>query len=146
MNKNLAAGILFAVLGATGLWCGRTLRFGSLGAIDSGFLPTVALGGLLAIGVVKIGLGLAARGESVALSVPRGFLLVALGLVLFGLLVDTQGLLVALTAMLAAVELAGNHDKSWRRFLPMLASLLVGSVLVFKYLLGVSVEVLPPWI
>lgn len=146
MNKNLAAGILFATLGALGLWFGRNLRFGSLNAIDSGFLPTVALGGLLLIGVIKIGLGLSGRGESVSLAIPRGFLFVALGIVLFGLLVEKQGLLISLAAMLVAVEFAGNHERSLRTFLIMLVSLLLGSVLVFKYLLGVSVEVLPQWI
>lgn len=146
VNKNLAAGVLFTVLGALGLWFGRSLRSGSLNAIDSGFLPTVALGGLLIVGVIKICLGLASRGDTVSLAVPRGFLFVALGLVLFGLLVDKQGLLVALTAMLVSVEFAGNHEKSWRQFAALLVCLLAGSVLVFKYLLGVSVDVLPSWI
>lgn len=146
MNNNLAAGILFAVLGGLGLWFGRTLHFGSLNAIDSGFLPTMALGGLLIIGLIKFCLGLAGRGESVSLAIPRGFLFVGLGLVLFGLLVEKQGLLVSMAAMLVAVEFAGNHEHSLRKFLLMFACLLAGSVLVFKYLLGVSVEVLPQWI
>jgi len=146
MNKNLAAGIMFGTLGALGLWFGRHLRFGSLNAIDSGFLPTVALSGLLLIGVIKIGLGLSGRGESVSLAIPRGFLFVGLGIVLFGLLIERQGLLIALAAMLAAVEFAGNHERSLRKFLLMLVALLGGSVLVFKYMLGVSMEVLPQWI
>lgn len=146
INRNLAAGILFAVLGVLGLWFGRGLRFGTLNAIDSGFLPAVAFVGLIVVGAIKIGIGIVEQGERVSLAVPRGFLWVAVGMVLFGLLIQKQGLLIATTAMLVAVEFAGEHEKSWRKFLLLLAALLTAAVLVFKYLLGVSVEVLPTWI
>lgn len=140
-----AAGIVFALVGAAGLWFGRDLPFGSLTNIGSGFIPRITWSGLLAIGLYKMAKSILRPDESVGRLFPRPLLLISLAFVLFGLLVERAGLAIAIAAMLIPVEFAGTHKKSLRSLLILIVALTVFSLVVFRYVLGIPLEVLPKW-
>lgn len=146
VNRNLVAGLLFTLIGLWGLWYGKELPLGTLGAIGSGFLPRVAFAGVLVIGAIKLVLGFLGRGEKISMGLHRGFLYICVGLLAFGYLLPVHGLIAALLALLGASEAAGTHEKSAKQFVILLVAIVAASVLIFKYVLGVPLPILPTWI
>ena len=145
-NRNLVAGVLFTLIGTCGLWYGRSLPVGDLRSIGSGFLPIVSFAGVLVVGIIKLGLAAVGAGERISIGLHRGFVFVCLGLVAFAFLLPTQGLIVALFALLLGSEFAGTHKKSIGQFVILAAAMIGASIAVFKYALGVPFPVLPTWI
>lgn len=145
ISTDRAAGILFLTLGIGGLWFGRDLPFGSLSQIGSGFLPRITFSGVAIVGCVKLLLSFLRDSEPTGLALPRPLLLITLAFLVFGALIERLGLVVAMAAMLLAVEFAGNHRKSFKIFLLLLIGLTVFAVVVFSYVLGIPLEVWPRW-
>jgi len=145
LKNDRAAGIFFLALGVVGLWLGRDLPFGTLISIGSGFVPTLVFAGLLIIGAIKLAMSFARDSEPTELSLPRPLLLVAAAFIVFGLLIERGGLVIAISAMLVMVEFAGRHAKSVRSVLLLIVGLTVFSVVVFRYVLGIPLEIFPQW-
>lgn len=145
VKNDRAAGIFFLILGAIGLWLGRDLPFGSLVAIGSGFVPTLVFAGLLVIGLIKLLMSFLRDSDPTELRLPRPLLLVAAAFVVFGFLIERAGLIIAISVMLTIVEFAGNHVKSVRGVLLLIVGLTLFSVIVFRYVLGIPLEILPQW-
>jgi ABC-type proline/glycine betaine transport system permease subunit len=145
ISTDRAAGILFLAIGGAGLWFGRDLPFGNLSHIGSGFLPRLTFAGVVIMGCVKLLLSFIRDGERTSLVLPRSLLLITLAFVAFGAFIERLGLVVAVAAMLSAVEFAGGHKKSLKSFVLLLVGLIVFSVVVFRYVLGIPLEVWPKW-
>ncbi|QRF63335.1 tripartite tricarboxylate transporter TctB family protein [Variovorax paradoxus] len=145
IGTDRAAGILFLVVGAAGLWFGRDLAFGALTNIGPGFLPKICGWGLFAIGVYKLLLSFLHEDDSIGTLLPRPMLLVAGAFVVFGALIERAGLVIAIAAMLVAVEFAGSHAKSVRALLILVVALTAFSLVVFRYVLGIPLEIFTSW-
>jgi hypothetical protein len=144
-NKDRVAGALFLLLGVLGLWFGRALPFGGLQQIGSGFLPRITFASLLVIGLVKIVASRFTDTGSISVAIPKAFGYIAVAFILFGLCIERLGLVIAIVAMLAAVEAAGKHKKTVKSFALLAIGLIVFSIAVFRFVLGIPLEVLPKW-
>lgn len=145
LNKDVAAGLLFLAIGLLFLSSGWTLPFGTWRKIGPGGFPAI-IAGLLAL----FGLGIALKGliwksERLDLfSRPRALAAVLAALVVFGLLLQGAGLVVAtlVSTLVAACAVRPL------RLLPMaLYGLLmgVGCSLLFVKALGMQAPVFGPW-
>lgn len=146
IGTNRAAGILFVLIGAGGLWFGRDLPFGNALQIGAGFLPRLTFSGIVLLGIVKLLMSVGRDDERIRVMLPRSLVLITLAFIAFGLSIERLGLVIAVALMLVAVEFAGNHKTSIRSFGLLLVGLILFSVVVFRYVLGIPLEVWPKWI
>ena len=146
IGTNRAAGILFVLIGAGGLWFGRNLPFGNMLQIGSGFMPRLTFSGIVLLGIIKLLISIGRDDERIQILLPRSLVLITLAFIAFGLFIERLGLVIAVALMLIAVEFAGNHKTSIRSFALLLAGLILFSVVVFRYVLGIPLEVWPKWI
>jgi hypothetical protein len=107
--KDFWSGIMFLAFAATALLTARGYALGNAGHMGPGFFPTM-LGYVLAlVGVILVGRSFAISGDAVARIHPLPLLTIAAGVVLFGLLIEPLGLVVALMVATAMACLAGGQ-------------------------------------
>lgn len=148
-NKDVAAGLLFASFGLTGIVLSLRYSLGTTGRMGPGYVPL-----LIAIGMTSLGVMIAATGvfqvcrqrTSVAGERttwdPRPLFCVLGGILLFGALIQSAGLILASSALL----LCGGYAIKGQRLLEVLllaVVLIAVAVLVFVYGIGVRIDLLP---
>lgn len=143
-KTDVIAGVTLLGIAGCFAWIGRDLPIGRAVRMGPGWVP-MALSILLAsLGGLLLLRGCLARGDA-ALSAPwplRGALPVIGSLLLFGLSVESIGLLLAsgLSVFLAAL---GAPDFKWKEALAVSIGLAVGVSLLFGYGLGLPIKILP---
>ena len=143
-HKDFWAGMMFIAFGAGFAGYGTRYALGTAERMGPGYFPTV-LGILLAvIGLVVAGGGVAGKGEPERIKkFAWSTLLLIIGpIVLFGLLLDTLGL-VACLFMLVVVSSYASHEFGWKAALGNAAVLIGLSLLVFVYLLKLQFPLWP---
>jgi hypothetical protein len=143
-QKDFWAGIMFVAFGLGFAGLGSTYAFGTAERMGPGYFPTMLGLVLAAIGVVVAIGGLAIKGE---LEKVKQFawptLLFILGpIVLFGLLLNTLGL-VACLFLLVAISSYASHEFGWKATLANAAVLIGLSLFVFIYLLNLQFPLWP---
>ena len=133
--KNFWAGLMFMGIGLFFVITARGYELGSAARMGPGYFPTL-MGGL----IVLLGLGiliqsLVITGPKVAAFPLRLIILISLALLLFGYLLKTLGLVLALVILVVLSALAGHQFKLWEALL-LAGVLVVLSVLVFVTGLG----------
>jgi Tripartite tricarboxylate transporter TctB family len=109
--KDFWSGIMFLAFATTALLTARGYALGSAGRMGPGYFPTM-LGWVLAlVGILLVGRSFAVSGEAVARLHPVPLLTIALGVVLFGLLIEPLGLVIALMAVTLMACLAGGQRR-----------------------------------
>jgi hypothetical protein len=143
-QKDFWAGIMFVAFGAAFAGYGTRYAFGSAERMGPGYFPTVLGLLLVAIGIVVAVGGLAMKGdaEKVDKFDWRTLLLIIGPIVLFGVFLQTLGL-VACLFMLVAVSSYASHEFSWKATLGNAAVLIGLSLLVFVYLLKLQFPLWP---
>ena len=131
-EKDFGAALLFALLGAGGLWFGREYDVGTASDMGPGYFPVVLSWGLIGFGFV-IGLrALAVGGPRLGPVVWRAVVLVLGAIVAFAYLIESAGL--ALTVLVVAVLSAlASRDSRWKETAVLSVLLAVFCVLVFIY-------------
>lgn len=140
-NKDFLSGLLLIGTGAAAIFISQDYPVGSTLRMGPGYFP-IALGIILiAFGIYTLVQGLR-TGEKVQgnWSV-RALILLPLSMVVFGLLVDTVGLIPALLA-LVFVSAAGGKEFKFLEVLIMAVILTAGSVGLFIYGLGLPYPLL----
>ena len=139
--KDFWAGLLFVVLGAAFVALALQYRLGDLHRIGPGLFPTL-------IGSVLVGLGLIVAGRSLVLAGPpieriqaRPLLVSLVAIVLFGLALQWLGVVAAI-AVLVLVGAYASRDVRVLQVLALAVFLIVFSVAIFVWLLGLP---LPLW-
>ncbi|HMW31041.1 MAG TPA: tripartite tricarboxylate transporter TctB family protein [Plasticicumulans sp.] len=140
-------GLALAATGAGALWIARRYPAGTAADLGPGFLPGI-LGALLLLLGLLMAAG-ACRGPRTPFPVLqlRPLLAVLGGVVLFGLLLRSAGLLVASSALVLLAS-AGLRGAGWRVALIEAVVLGVLAVAVFVHGLGLRLPVWPaglPW-
>jgi hypothetical protein len=143
-QRNFAAGLVYFVLGVAVAIAANRYRMGSLARMGPGYFPFAAG---MALGIVGVWLmGQAAR-RGAPLSTMgawsgRSLIVVLSSVLLFGLLIDSMGLPIAVTALVGLASRA--HPRfSWRVLTISLAVLLLVTWTVFVRLLGLPFSMLP---
>jgi hypothetical protein len=138
------SGILFAAVGAAGLWIGRGYPRGTLSEMGPGFFPRAISVVLIAIGMIIIFQAVRARGAVERLgSWPwRALVTVLGGMILFGALAPVLGMVVAAGVVIILPGFATSETKPFE-LMVFAAVLVTFSVLVFVYGLGVNFRIFP---
>lgn len=147
IQKDFIAGIMFVVLGLGVAFVSTGYRMGQLNAFGPGFFP-FWLGILLALfgSIVTLGAFLSAeREDPVAKWDIKALFLIIASIVLFGALLKTSGLVVALVAIVAVSSLA-SHEFTWTATIVNAIVLSIISVMLFVYGLGMRLPVWPPFL
>jgi putative tricarboxylic transport membrane protein len=139
--KDFCAGLLFVALGAAFVALALQYRLGDLHRIGPGLFPTL-------IGSVLVGLGLIVAGRALVLAGPgiervhfRPLLVSLVAIVLFGLALQWLGVVAAI-AVLVLVGAYASRDVRIPQVLALAVFLVVFSVAIFVWLLGLP---LPLW-
>ena len=143
-QKDFWAGILFVVFGAGFAVVGSGYAFGSAERMGPGYFPTAV--GLLLV-AIGIGVALGATAASAEVDKVKQFawstLLLIIGpVVLFGLLLDTLGLVLCVLLRVCIASYA-SHEFGWKTALGNAAALIAISLAVFVYLLDLQFPLWP---
>ena len=143
--KDFWAGILYLCIGATAIIMARSYSFGSGPRMGPGSFPTVLGGLLMLIGVAALGKSMLREGGPIGDIGWRPLAFVTLGTVLFGLLLEPAGAVIAICALLGTVYFASRESRpDLVTFFSFLA-LVAFCVFVFIEGLGVPMSILGAW-
>jgi hypothetical protein len=142
--KDFWSGVMFCGFAVVGILAARGYSLGSAGKMGPGYFPLWLGGALGALGAVLIGRSLVLDGEPV----PRLHLLpltvIAVAVCLFGLLIEPLGLVVALAVLTVLTAWAGPQFRLTEA-VALTVALIVFSVGVFVYALGLPLAIWPSW-
>ena len=143
--RDFWAGAIYLALAAVVLWIGRNYSLGSSARMGPGYFPT-ALGAILAaFGAVSIGRSLLRPGEAITSFAFRPLVLVLGSVVLFGLLLDRAGVLIALPCLIVVSAMASRHSRFNVTSVSALVGLVAFCVIVFVKGLGVPMPLIGTW-
>lgn len=146
-QKDFWAGIMFMIFGAFFSIYGTEYTFGTAAKMGPGYFPT-------ALGVILIGVGvllcvIAVHPKVTPSKVDRfNFYMVAHvigGVILFGVLLPTMGLTVALFVMLVVASHA-SHEFKWKGALVTTAFLILLSFAIFVWGLALQFPIWPKFL
>ena len=140
--KDFWSGLMFCGFAVVGILAARGYSLGAAGKMGPGYFPLL-LGGVLALlGVVLIARSFVLDGEPL----PRFHILplavIAVAVCLFGVLIEPFGLVTALAVLTMLSAWAGPQFR-WLEAAALTAALIVFSIGVFVYALGLSLSVWP---
>jgi hypothetical protein len=143
--RDFWAGAIYVALAVAVIWIGRNYQQGSSARMGPGYFPVV-LGGILAIfGVVSIVRSFIRPGEPVEAIAWRPLGLVLGSVVLFGLLLDRAGVVVALACLIVVSASASRYSRVNMTSVAAMTGLVAFCVLVFVKGLGVPMPLLGSW-
>ena len=144
--RDFWAGAIFLALAIVAIGIGRSYQLGTSERMGPGYFPTV-LGSILALfGVVSIGRSFIRPGEAIAALAWRPLVLVLGATVLFGLLLDRLGLLIALPCLIVVSALASRYSRLDATSIVAMIGLVAFCALVFVKGLGVPMPLIGTWL
>jgi Tripartite tricarboxylate transporter TctB family len=146
-QKDFAAGLIYVLMGAGFSIGALSYRMGDPARMGPGFFPFWIGILLAAVGVITALGGLKRTAEADPIKRPElgpmGWVLG--GVVLFGLLLQPLGLVLALAA-LVLVSSRASHEFSWRGALASTVLLIAFSTAVFIYGIQLQIALWPAWL
>ena len=109
--KDFWSGIMFLAFAATALLTARGYSLGNAGRMGPGYFPTMLGYALALVGAILVGRSFALAGEAAARIHPVPLMTIALGVVLFGVLVEPLGLVIAVMVATLMACLAGGQRR-----------------------------------
>jgi hypothetical protein len=143
--RDFWAGMIYLALAGVVLWVGRNYSYGSSSKMGPGYFPAV-LGVILGLfGLVSVGRSLIRPGEPIGSFAFRPLLLVLGSVVLFALILNGAGVIVALIALIVVSALASRYSRIDATSVAALAGMVAFCVIVFVKGLGVPMPVVGSW-
>ncbi|MBI1734739.1 MAG: tripartite tricarboxylate transporter TctB family protein [Candidatus Rokubacteria bacterium] len=143
--RDFWSGLIFIAAGGAAVAIARNYPMGSAVRMGPAYFPTV-LGALLAlIGIAILVRSFITPGERIAGFAWKPLVLVLVSTVLFGVLVRTGGLVVALI-LLVLISAWASRNFRWAPAVALAVGLTVFSVLVFVKALGLPIPVIGAWL
>lgn len=142
IDKDIWAGVFFAVIGALGLYFGADYAFGTTARMGPGFMPKLLCWGLLGLGAFIALVGLLRHAEPMEKWSFRPLAFILAAVLIFGALIETGGLVVATLGMTLVAGLA-TSDTRWGETLIVGGAMAAASVLIFVKGLGLTMKILP---
>jgi hypothetical protein len=144
--RDFWAGAIYLALAAVAIWIGRNYPQGSSARMGPGYVP-MALGSILAIfGVISVGRSFLRQGEPISALAWRPLVLILGSVVLFGLLLDRVGVLIALPCLIVVSALASRKSRIDVTSVSALVGLVAFCVVVFVKGLGVPMPLIGTWL
>jgi hypothetical protein len=140
--KDFWSGIMFLGFAATALLTARGYALGSAGRMGPGYFPMMLALVLALVGVTLVGRSFVISGEAVARLHPLPLMTIALGVVLFGLLIEPFGLVIALAIATLMACLAGGQRRPLE-IAALCVAMAVFSVGLFVFALRLPLPIWP---
>jgi Tripartite tricarboxylate transporter TctB family len=142
-RQDTLAGLLFLLFGAGALYIGARYPSGSAGVMGPGYFPRL-LGGLLCIFGLTIAVKDFLKPSEEVSGVPLRPFLSIVAILLFGVLIPTGGLVIAIAALVIVGAASGSEFRIGEAVLVAVA-LCAFSVAVFNWGLGLHIPLWPAW-
>jgi uncharacterized membrane protein len=143
-NRDVWAGVMLIVTGATAVVMARDYAFGTALRMGPGYFPSV-LGGLLVLfGLYLVAQGLRSNEKIEGNWSPRALIVLPLSLVLFGILMEYAGFVPALMVLIVGSAAAGREFKLGETLL-LAVGLTAFAVALFIYGLGLPYPLFAGW-
>ena len=133
------AGVLFLAVGSGGVWFGREYDIGVIMRMGPGYLPRVLSLALIGIGLLLALRALALAGPAIQRSLVRPQVFILAAIVVFALMIERFGLAPAVFVA-AIVAAAASREMRWIEAAALAFALATGTIVLFIYLLGQSME------
>jgi hypothetical protein len=144
-KKDFWAGVLYIAFGAAAFWIGRDYSMGTAGRMGAGYFPTVLSVILMLIGLLSTARAFLQAGQPVGAIAWKPLALVVGSTALFGLLLPTTGLVVALAVLILTSAFASQHFRLDPKSVTGLILLVAFCTLVFVKALGVPLPLVGSW-
>jgi len=142
--KEFWAGVMFTVLGVIALVIGQDYTMGTAGKMGPGYFPT-ALGGILTVlGLIAVVRSFIKGGETLDKFALKPAFLVLFSVFLFGILMRTAGMVIAVMALVIVGGLASNKY-TWKANLALAIGGALFCSIVFVKGLGVPMPLFGTW-
>jgi uncharacterized membrane protein len=143
-KKDFFAGLMFVAFGVFFAGFGTQYTFGTAARMGPGYFPTVLGCILILLGIVVAVRGLSPKAEEHQVDrFAWSTLLFVLGpIVLFGLLLNTLGLILCLL-MLVGISSYASHEFTWKATIGNAVVLIVLCLVVFVYALKLQFQLWP---
>ncbi|TCT05689.1 tripartite tricarboxylate transporter TctB family protein [Aquabacter spiritensis] len=136
------SGLLLVAIAGAALWYIASLDIGTALDMGPGYFPLLIALILAGMGAVLLVRGLVVVGPPVAPMNARAAILILASFLAFALLLDRLGLVVAILAQTLIASFASRESVLWQS-LVFGAALAAASTVLFVWLLGIPVDVLP---
>jgi hypothetical protein len=140
--KDFWSGVMFCSFAAVAIFAARGYSLGSAGRMGPGYFPLLLAGLLAALGAALIARSVVVRGEPLPRFHVLSLVLIAAAVYLFGVLIEPVGLVISLAVLTLMAALSGGQFRLMET-LTLAAVLIVFSVGVFVYALGLPLNVWP---
>ena len=144
-KKDFWAGVLYIAFGAAAFWIGRNYPMGTAGRMGAGYFPTVLSAILMLIGLLSAARAFLREGQPVGAIAWKPLALVVGSTTLFGLLLPTAGLVVALVVLILTSAFGSQHFRLDPKAVAGLILLVAFCALVFVKALGVPLPLVGTW-
>ena len=143
--RDFWAGAFYVALAFAVFWFGSGLATGSSARMGPGYFPTV-LGAILALlGLASVVRSFIRPGEGVEPIAWKPLTFILGATVLFGLLLERLGVVIALAVLIVVSAMASQHSRPNAVSIAALVGIVVFCVLVFVKGLGVPMPLLGSW-
>jgi hypothetical protein len=144
VNQDFAAGVMFALFGAAGLWFGRNYPVGTSLRMGPGYMPWMLCWLLILFGAGIAFKGALTPGEPLSRWYLRPLVLVSAGLMVFAALIENAGLPAAVVGTVVIAALGGQQFRI-HEVIPLAIGLAIGTVAIFVWGLGLPMTLWPRW-
>ena len=145
--RDFWSGVMFLGFAVVAFLSARGYSLGSAGKMGPGYFPLLLSGVLALLGAILVGRSLVLSGEPLPHFAPLPLAIIAAAVGLFGALIEPLGLVVALAVLVPLSACAGAglrlRETLVRETLALTAALILFSLGVFVYVLGLSLPVWP---
>ena len=141
LSKDFLSGVMFIVFGLVALWFGRNLQMGTTVRMGPGYVPHMLAYIMMGLGGIIVVVALLVPGEIAEAPKWKPITMVTIGIVCFGLLFESAGLIPALIVLILIASLGGDEFKITEVLFNMVV-LAVLCVVVFKLGLGMNISVI----
>jgi hypothetical protein len=144
--KDFWTGLIYLAVGAGVIVIGRNYSVGTASRMGPGYFPLALSGLLILFGLVAVVRSFLVQGEPIRAFAWKPLVLILVGTALFGALIGTLGLIIALLALVLTSAAASEKFRfDWRAALGLVA-LIAFCSLVFVKGLGVPMPLFGPWL
>jgi len=142
-STDFLSGAILLAIGIAALIIGQGYRIGTASQMGPGYFPVILAIGLIGIGIILIFQAWGAREpEEVEPGKFRAVFFPILAVVVFGLVLDSLGLVISLVLLLL-ISVIGSDQTRWKEVPFLIVGAVTFALLVFVYGVGLQVKVLP---
>ncbi len=144
--RDFWTGLIYVLLGSGAFWIALDYPLGTVGRMGPGYFPRVLALILVGIGMMALIRAFVLDSGEVTHLAWKPLLMICGAIVLYGILVQTAGLVVALTVLLTLGAAASRYTRFDLKSIAGMVVLIAFCVLVFVKGLGLPIPTVGPWL